>query len=109
MNAEKQCPDGYVDKSQCPHCALDQSAVEALTRSAGSAAVPITCEACGMTGEVESPGHMESVSCPDCNARYLYWPEGQKHGGKSPWKCVVRPIFRQPPQNDELSRAVEPS
>ena len=68
--------------------------------------MPFECEACGLTGEVENPKHMESVSCPECNARYLYWPEGQKLGERSPWKCVVRPYFAHPPNaRDEARRA----
>ena len=59
--------------------------------------VPFECEACGLTGAVDNPKHMESVSCPECNARYLYWPEGQQLGDKSPWKCVVRPYFAHSP------------
>ena len=63
--------------------------------------VPFECEACGLTGEVENPKIMESVSCPNCNARYLYCPEGKLHGEKSAWKCVVRPYFAASP-NDKL-------
>ncbi len=54
--------------------------------------IPITCEACKAEGSVENPSHMERVSCP-CGALYLYWPDGEKYGEKSPWKCVVKPIF----------------
>lgn len=56
--------------------------------------VDFQCEACGLLGEVADPHHMESVSCPNCNARYLYWPEGkERHGESSAWKCVVRPYL----------------
>lgn len=58
--------------------------------------VDFECEACGLQGEVDAPKHMESVSCPECNARYLYWPENINFGGKTPWKCVVRPVFVPP-------------
>lgn len=64
--------------------------------------VPFACEVCGLSGAVDNPKHMESVSCPECNARYLYWPEGQELGEKSPWKCVVRPYFAHSP-NDKVS------
>jgi hypothetical protein len=70
--------------------------------------VPFECEACGLTGEVEDPRHMESVSCPECNARYLYWPEGQKLGARSPWKCVVRPYFADSPNSEVSSGAKTP-
>ena len=59
--------------------------------------VAFKCEACGITGRVENPKHMESVSCPECKARYLYWPEGKLYGEKSVWKCVVRPYFAKQP------------
>jgi hypothetical protein len=48
--------------------------------------VPFKCEACGLEGHVTDPKPVESVSCPDCNARYLHYPDGK-------WTCVVRPIF----------------
>ena len=63
--------------------------------AAGS--VPFECEACGLAGEVDNPRIMESVSCPECRARYLYWPAGKLHGEKSVWKCVVRPYFAHTP------------
>lgn len=55
--------------------------------------IEFKCEACGLEGTVENPKKMESASCPNCNARYLYWPEGEHMGEKSVWKCVVKPIF----------------
>ena len=69
--------------------------------------MPFECEACGLTGEVDRPRIMESVSCPECNARYLYWPEGKLHGEKTPWKCVVRPYFAHPP-NAKLTGREQP-
>lgn len=48
--------------------------------------VKFKCVACGLKGEVEDPKPMESVICPDCNARYLHHPDGK-------WFCVVRPVF----------------
>lgn len=52
----------------------------------GLTRVPFKCEACGLKGSVENPGPMESITCPDCGARYLHYPAGH-------WRCVVRPVF----------------
>ena len=79
---------------------ISAKAKSELAQAPGS--VEFECEACGLTGEVEDPKHMESISCPNCNARYLYFPEGQRLGAKSPWQCVVRPYFADTP-NTELT------
>lgn len=66
---------------------------EGLAATTGSVdVVPIKCVACGAEGEVKGPENMSRVDC-ECGAAYLYWPMGQNYGAKSPWKCVVRPIF----------------
>jgi DNA-directed RNA polymerase subunit RPC12/RpoP len=62
--------------------------------------VKFECEACGLTGELDSPQHMEYISCPNCNAAFIYWPEGRWLGEKSPWKCVVQPYGANPPNRN---------
>ena len=48
--------------------------------------VKFKCEVCGWKGEEEDPRPMQPVMCPECDAYYFHFPDGQ-------WKCVVRPYF----------------
>lgn len=95
------CEQHHKYEPECLECLDAKAASEESELAPAPGSVAFVCEACGLQGEVDNPKHMESVSCPECNARYLYWPDGLTHGEKSPWKCVVRPVFLSPPTKTE--------
>lgn len=56
------------------------------------ARLDVKCDVCGNEGSVKI-GEMESVSCPQCGARYIAWvPPGKL---RLELRCVVRPVFER--------------